>query len=199
MAHVIFYGKPGPYPDFLPFPDAARHHSGQSLSNNLFLLSVLTSWQRGQGAMPAWLGLGRTRFQFMMARHFPWLPWRTFWKDADTIPGYRKREMIEVANLIHLFANPSLPNNETRDIAWLISAGCLGQNHLYQDLGLSRRQELSAWIAWNFPALKHANHRDMKWKKFIYRQLCLKEGLHTCRAPSCSVCDDIAVCFAPEE
>ncbi len=39
----------------------------------------------------------------------------------------------------------------------------------------------------------------MKWKKFIYKQLCITEGIYTCRAPSCEVCADYADCFGPEE
>jgi nitrogen fixation protein NifQ len=38
----------------------------------------------------------------------------------------------------------------------------------------------------------------MKWKKFLYRQLCLEEGIYVCRAPSCEVCKDYDLCFGPE-
>jgi NifQ. len=40
---------------------------------------------------------------------------------------------------------------------------------------------------------------DMKWKKFIYKQLCEAEGLYVCRAPSCEVCKDYDQCFGKEE
>jgi nitrogen fixation protein NifQ len=39
----------------------------------------------------------------------------------------------------------------------------------------------------------------MKWKKFLYRQLCLEEGIYVCRAPSCDVCRDYDLCFARED
>jgi nitrogen fixation protein NifQ len=39
----------------------------------------------------------------------------------------------------------------------------------------------------------------MKWKKFFYKQLCLREGLTLCKAPSCDVCSDYALCFGAEE
>jgi nitrogen fixation protein NifQ len=49
-----------------------------------------------------------------------------------------------------------------------------------------------------FPALVARNAGDMKWKKFLYRQLCEREQLLICKSPSCSVCSDLPVCFGPE-
>ena len=42
------------------------------------------------------------------------------------------------------------------------------------------------------------NTGDMKWKKFLYRQFCSREGIYVCPAPSCGVCKDYAKCFGPE-
>jgi nitrogen fixation protein NifQ len=39
----------------------------------------------------------------------------------------------------------------------------------------------------------------MKWKKFLYKQLCEEEGLYVCRAPSCQVCVDYERCYGSEE
>jgi nitrogen fixation protein NifQ len=47
--------------------------------------------------------------------------------------------------------------------------------------------------------LKARNDRDMKWKRFFYKQLCNQEGVYTCRSPSCEVCADYVRCFGPEE
>ncbi|MBF0422564.1 MAG: nitrogen fixation protein NifQ [Magnetococcales bacterium] len=160
---------------------------------------ILSSWWRGLGAMPAWLGLGRPRFRAMMNRHFPNLPWEESRIIAPELSEHKRLESMEVAELIHRHADRSLPEEETFDVALMIGAGCQGQNHLYQDMGFSTRQQLAAMIAWNFPALKRANHRDMKWKKFIYKQLCLEDGPYVCRSPSCAVCPDYSVCFGPEE
>jgi nitrogen fixation protein NifQ len=51
----------------------------------------------------------------------------------------------------------------------------------------------------NFPSLAARNDKNMKWKKFFYKQLCDAEGIYVCRSPSCEVCVDYAQCFAPEE
>jgi nitrogen fixation protein NifQ len=79
-----------------------------------------------------------------------------------------------------------------------VALASLGDNHLWQDLKFSSRAELSALMRHWFPALVAKNHADMKWKKFLYKQLCERENLFICRAPSCEVCTDRPVCFGPE-
>ena len=74
----------------------------------------------------------------------------------------------------------------------------LGDNHLWQDLQLPSRAELSALIRHWFPALVAKNHADMTWKKFLYKQLCEREELFICKPPTCEVCTDRPVCFGPE-
>jgi len=83
-------------------------------------------------------------------------------------------------------------------MATILTTACAGRDHLWQDLGLASRGELSQLIALNFPALAQANQGDMKWKKFIYRQLCAREGIYVCPAPSCNACADRVQCFGPE-
>ena len=83
-------------------------------------------------------------------------------------------------------------------MAHILAAGCMASDHLWQDLGLWHRAELTALMRRNFPPLAARNVKDMKWKKFLYKQLCESEGIYLCRAPSCEVCVDYAVCFGPE-
>jgi len=60
------------------------------------------------------------------------------------------------------------------------------------------RVQLLQGAAELFPALAQAMDGDMKWKKFIYRQLCAREGIYVCPAPSCQACHDRPACFGPE-
>lgn len=83
-------------------------------------------------------------------------------------------------------------------MASAVAAGCMGGDHLWQDLGLWCREELSALMGSNFPRLAAENVQHMKWKRFLYKQLCLREGVASCRAPSCQVCEDYRLCFGPE-
>jgi nitrogen fixation protein NifQ len=83
-------------------------------------------------------------------------------------------------------------------MAETLALACLGDNHLWQDLQLPSRADLSALMRHWFPALVARNHDDMKWKKFLYKQLCEREELLVCKAPSCAVCCDRPHCFGPE-
>lgn len=87
---------------------------------------------------------------------------------------------------------------EVEAVAETVAVACLGDNHLWQDLQLANRAELSALLQRWFPALVDKNRFDMKWKKFLYKQLCEREEVLVCKAPSCAVCSDHALCFGPE-
>jgi nitrogen fixation protein NifQ len=83
-------------------------------------------------------------------------------------------------------------------MAQALAAGCMGTDHLWQDLGLWSRGDLTGLMRRNFPALARRNVKDMKWKRFLYKQLCEAEGIYTCRSPSCETCTDYHGCFGPE-
>ena len=91
------------------------------------------------------------------------------------------------------------PKAELYHVAWLIACASLGDGHLWQDLGLPSRDALSLLIGRWFPALAARNVDHMKWKKFFYRQLCLKEEILICKSPTCAQCTDHAECFGPED
>ncbi|MCW2316085.1 nitrogen fixation protein NifQ [Rhodoblastus acidophilus] len=84
-------------------------------------------------------------------------------------------------------------------LAVMIARRCQEPHHLWQDLGLRNRGELSELMTRHFTRLKQKNSADMKWKKFISRMVCASEGFSLCPAPVCSDCDDFASCFGSEE
>ena len=83
-------------------------------------------------------------------------------------------------------------------LARLIARRSLRPNHLWQDLGLFARGELSELLHRHFRPLAERNVNDMKWKKFFYRELCRLDGLLLCKAPTCDACDDFGLCFGGE-
>jgi nitrogen fixation protein NifQ len=108
----------------------------------------------------------------------------------------RDDEVADVCALLLEHADPAAgpPDAAAATAEWLAVA-CLGDNHLWQDLQLPSRAELTALMNHWFPALAARNDRDMKWKKFFYKQLCDRAEISVCRAPSCAVCSDYALCF----
>jgi nitrogen fixation protein NifQ len=149
-------------------------------------------------------GLDAAHTRHLIARWFPGidpvlqLDWQALAHGARQEPRHD-----EIEDLVGLLVECADPTAGTREEAlWLahaLSQASLGDNHLWQDLHLPSRRELSALMSRWFPVLAARNDRDMKWKKFLYKQLCDKAELSICRAPSCSVCSDYARCFGPED
>lgn len=163
-------------------------------SNSRFLAQVLASW-RPDGLLPASLGLGVERFQALVSRHFPTLcinPWLV----ASHKPDERRlQERRDVVRLLLDLSSHGEAEVDRLDWSEIIAQGCMGNGHLYHDLGFANRDMLNQLMATYFAPLKKLNHRNMKWKKFIYRQLCQREGIYVCRSPSCASCVDFRTCF----
>ena len=124
------------------------------------------------------------------------------WQPLPEIVARRGQRDDEVDDLIDLLIeHGSAAAGSKADItlvAETVALACLGDNHLWQDLGLPSRDALSLLIGRWFPALAARNADNMKWKKFFYRQLCLKEDILICKSPSCAGCPDVGLCFGPE-
>ncbi|MBI5259701.1 MAG: nitrogen fixation protein NifQ [Burkholderiales bacterium] len=111
----------------------------------------------------------------------------------------REDEVADVAGLLRVHANPHAGSaQDIAQVAEWVALACLGDRHLWQDLQLPSRAELTALMGHWFPALAAKNQHDMKWKKFLYKQLCEREALFICKAPSCAECSDHPLCFGPE-
>ena len=166
-------------------------------ANSSWLAQIIASWQVGASVLPDALGLSQDQFQAMLQHNFP-----GYRLSAEAVSGSQLdfSRMLEKQDLEQLLRRFAFQNNpEAECLVSSLVAACLGSDHLWQDLGLWSRSELSALLKHNFPELAARNSRDMKWKKFLYKQLCEEEGLYVCRAPSCEVCKDYLLCFGAEE
>ena len=128
------------------------------------------------------------------------IPWPVLREDFAARRALREDEVADVAALLLDHADPQAgPSEWIEAAATAVAVACLGDQHLWQDLRLASRAELSALMRHWFPGLVARNHGDMKWKKFLYKQLCEREAPFICKAPSCAVCCDRPACFGPEE
>lgn len=160
------------------------------------LAQILASWSLGLSAMPLWLGIGEKSFNRMLESHFPALPKGALPGIGLAVDPQRSDEMEDLHKLLMQHRTTACDSGAL--MADIVVAGCLGNDHLWQDLGLWSRADLSRLMNQNFAPLAARNNRDMKWKKFLYKQLCETEGIYTCRAPSCEVCADFNNCFGTE-
>lgn len=159
--------------------------------NRPLLASIVAGQAHGAGCLPADLGLGETRYTIMLDGFFPGQT-----VDRRIRPAVYLPEFEELQRLL-LDHRAGLRESE-QWVADILTTACVGMDHLWQDLGFTSRDELNRLMEVNFPTLAAANVGDMKWKKFLYRQFCSREGIYVCPAPSCGVCKDYAKCFGPE-
>lgn len=159
--------------------------------NRSLLASIIAGQAAGFGCLPAQLGLDAGTHTRLLAGYFP-----------GAAPATCERPLIDIPeweDLHKLLIDERAGHSPAEEwLAVIVATACAGSDHLWQDLGLLNRDELSQLMTINFPGLAQANTGDMKWKKFLYRQVCSREGIYVCPAPSCGVCTDFAKCFGPE-
>lgn len=97
-----------------------------------------------------------------------------------------------------LISNVTAGTDYERLLAGMLARRAQRPNHLWQDLGLRNRDELSALMGDHFAPLARRNRSDMKWKKFFFRSICRDGGYTLCSAPSCGECSDFDNCFSEE-
>lgn len=139
-------------------------------------------------------GLAEARFQTLLNAYFP---------GAEVTNGeaaQERRDEDEFEDLLALLLEfRKAPTEQGAWLAYAVASAAMGENHLWQDMGLPDRKALSELMRQHFPALAAKNTGDMKWKKFFYRQLCQRAGVPICKAPHCAECSDYAHCFGPED
>lgn len=160
--------------------------------NRPLLASIVAGQADGAGCLPADLGLGEARYASLLAGFFPGQT-----VDRRNTPAVDLPEFEELQRLL-LDHRAGLRESELW-VVDILTTACVGMDHLWQDLGFTGRDELTRLMQVNFPTLAATNTGDMKWKKFLYRELCQREGIYVCTSPSCEACCDFAVCFGPED
>ncbi len=165
--------------------------------NHQWLAKILASWLTGKSVLPDSLGLESVQFSILMETYFPHCCITEHAVSGSQLDYTRMLEKEDLVQLLCVFNQH--PGDENKWLIDLVVSACLGSDHLWQDMGFWQRSELTNFLTYNFPALAKRNNKNMKWKKFLYKQLCEAEGLFLCRAPSCEVCVDHSICFGSEE
>lgn len=116
------------------------------------------------------------------------------WTWHETSPG--DDDVAMVRDL--LLANRTRDDETGRWLAAMVARRAAEPNHLWEDLGLRDRSELSRLLNRHFAPLAARNTNNMRWKRFFYRALCEDDGLVMCSTPVCSRCGDFDLCFGDE-
>ncbi|MCP3405540.1 nitrogen fixation protein NifQ [Bradyrhizobium sp. CCGB01] len=158
------------------------------------LASVLCAAVMDGGSLPDRAGLTVEQLNELLAKCFPFAPVRVTVSMQKA--GSASDEEIMVRDL--LLAQRSTKGEISRWLAAMIARRAMEPNHLWEDLGLRERAELSRLLARHFAPLAAQNAKNMRWKRFFYRRLCEDEGWAMCTTPVCAECIDFNHCFGEE-
>lgn len=146
------------------------------------------------------LGLDAADLAALVAAHFPGLPPQILASGDGSTAANASAAADEFVDLRDLLREHAGDAPLSHWLAAVVARAALRPSHLWEDLGLRNRDEVSALMKRHFPALAQRNAGSrMRWKKFLYKQLCDRAEISLCRAPNCQVCDDYASCFSVEQ
>ena len=176
-------------------------HAPENLATLAVAGVIGSAWEsRGVEVLPL-IGIDADVTRRLLERYFPGAPalLGISW-DAFAAVGSDFSRDDEIEDLLQLLLDHrTRDDEETRWVAHAVATACMGENHLWQDMGLPSRTVLSKLLERYFTALFRKNTGDMKWKKFFYKQLCDRAELFICKSPSCGICIDYQRCFGPED
>lgn len=161
------------------------------------LASILAVAAMENGAVTERAGLAMADLASLIAQWFPAAcGMGVVWCARDADEDAEDEEIAMVRDL--LLANRSSQGDAGRWLAAMIARRAMEPNHLWEDLGLRDRSELTRLLARHFGPIAVRNARNMRWKRFFYRMLCEDDGLVMCSTPVCTNCNDFSLCFGDE-
>lgn len=151
--------------------------------------------EQGEPAVNEGSGLTKAELEFLAEKMFPQVvePLVAACPESDLKVDEEEQSLRDI-----LLMYASGAGWLTKMLAFMIARRCKQPHHLWQDLGLRNRGELSELMERHFTRLSARNREDMKWKKFLYRMVCGSEGFTLCTTPVCSDCNDFEMCFGDE-
>ncbi|WP_128970653.1 nitrogen fixation protein NifQ [Bradyrhizobium tropiciagri] len=159
------------------------------------LASILAAATMDGGALPEKTGLSGDELAALLAQYFPSLEVEL----PDELLRYKCNENDEIAMVRDLLLkHRSTEGDLGRWLAAMIARRAIEPDHLWEDLGLRNRGELSRLLSRHYAPLAARNVNNMRWKRFFYRMLCEDEGLAMCTTPVCTQCNDFNLCFGEE-
>ena len=159
------------------------------------LASILAAAVMDGGPLGERAGLSEKDLNDLLARKFPSAMVRAFaWGPRSDSES--DDETIMVRDL--LLAQRSTEGDVGYWLAAMVARRAMEPNHLWEDLGLRERPELSRLLARHFAPLAARNTANMRWKRFFYRMLCEDDGFVMCTTPVCTQCNDFDLCFGEE-
>ncbi|MFC0168554.1 nitrogen fixation protein NifQ [Pseudoduganella danionis] len=109
--------------------------------------------------------------------------------------SWEQRQLVQL-----LLAQCTIPVVE-RHAYWaahVVAAAAQGSRHLWEDMGLGGREEVSTLLQYFFAPFCEKNIAHLKWKRFMFDQLALMHPDVRVRKPDCTLCEQQRACFPAE-
>ncbi|NPU67434.1 nitrogen fixation protein NifQ [Bradyrhizobium sp. 83012] len=149
------------------------------------------------GTLAERAGLSTVELITLLAQLFPAAPIDSSWLPINGAAAASEDDEIAMVRDL-LAAQRSTDGDIGRWLAAMVARRAMEPNHLWEDLGLRERSELSRLLMRHFAPLASRNVRNMRWKRFFYRMLCEDDGFVMCTTPVCTQCNDFQLCFGEE-
>jgi nitrogen fixation protein NifQ len=162
-----------------------------SVDAELFAALIAAREVRGEVFL---LGLSRDQLSGLYRRHFSLEALAP--RPSVTIDSQKHASFVAALKaLLCAHVSESVDATDADCLATIIAHACLRPDHLWRDLGLTGRDDVTAMLERYFPALIARNTEALRWKKFLARELAWSQGLEPRPAPGCPGCEDFGFCF----
>ncbi|NML32793.1 nitrogen fixation protein NifQ [Paraburkholderia antibiotica] len=169
---------------------ATQAESIDSADTRLFAKLIAARDARAELAL---LGLHVNEWHALRARHFDRAPLAAL--PLPVMPGEHVGFVDALRALLMANVDGAVHIDDARCLATIIAHACLRPDHLWRDLGLAGRDEVTWMLTRYFPALVALNVDNLRWKKFLAAQTAFSLGLPPGPAPGCPGCEDYGYCF----
>lgn len=159
---------------------------------------TLRNAQDGELPLFAWtLGLTQPSYLAMLAHCLPELLEAESLTAADQarLRANTPADFQLLASLLFAHSSAGVDPLHADWMARTIAAACFGSRHLWEDLGLSGRDEVSFLLKHYFSTLHDLNIQRLKWKHFLFKELGLQRNQPGLRPPTCERCNHYPLCF----
>jgi nitrogen fixation protein NifQ len=171
---------------------AGRGDGAQAFDAVLFARLVAAREVRGELAL---LGLSARQLADLAARHFTSGAALAPLRLAGPVEATHAAYADSMRAFLVSHAAQGVDPEDVRCLAAIVAHACLRPDHLWRDLGLSGRDDVTRMLERYFPALVARNVEGLRWKKLLARELAIATGAAPGPAPGCPGCEDFGFCF----
>lgn len=172
---------------------------GGARSDDAWLFARLVAAREVRGEL-ALLGLSAQALAGLAQRHFvvdagAQLSSPDFPHQAPIVEATHAAFVASMRDFLISRAAPDVDAADAQCLATILAHACLRPDHLWRDLGLAGRDDVTHMLTRFFPEVVARNREGLRWKKLLARELAWATGGVPGPAPGCPGCEDFGFCF----